>query len=101
MRRVAGASRLQVPAIDLGGFLSCDPQAVSNASGLVNEACKKQGFFFVVNHGIDTKFIAKAHNFMDNFFRMHISEKQRTQRRIGDNCGYASSFPSRFSSKLP
>ncbi|XP_059458424.1 gibberellin 20 oxidase 1-D-like [Corylus avellana] len=92
---------LIVPPIDLGGFLSGDPQAVSNASLLVNEACKKHGFFLVVNHGIDTKFIAKAHNFMDDFFRMHISEKQKAQRKIGDHCGYASSFTGRFSSKLP
>jgi gibberellin 20-oxidase len=92
---------LQVPPIDFGGFLSGDPQAVSNASRLVNEACKKHGFFLAVNHGIDTKFIAKAHEFMDDFFGMHILEKQKAQRKIGDHCGYASSFTGRFSSKLP
>jgi len=85
----------------LEGFLSGDPQAVSNASRLVNEACKKHGFFQVINHGIDTKLIAKAHQFMDDFFGLHISEKQRAQRKIGDHCGYASSFTGRFSSKLP
>nr|AIW04422.1 gibberellin 20-oxidase family protein GA20ox [Betula luminifera] len=92
---------LIVPPIDLQGFLAGDPQAVSNASRLVNEACKKHGFFLAINHGIDTKLIAKAHLFMDDFFGMTISEKQRAQRKIGDHCGYASSFTGRFSSKLP
>lgn len=92
---------LIVPPIDLEGFLSGDPQAVSNASRSVNEACKKHGFFLAINHGIDTKLIAKAHQFMEDFFGMHISEKQRAQRKNGDHCGYASSFTGRFSSKLP
>jgi hypothetical protein len=68
---------------------------------LLGQCFQTSSFFLVVNHGIDTKFIAKAHEFMDDFFGMHISEKQKAQRKIGDHCGYASSFTGRFSSKLP
>ncbi|KAF2311109.1 hypothetical protein GH714_019537 [Hevea brasiliensis] len=92
---------LVIPPIDLGGFLSGDPSAVSKASLLINEACTKHGFFLVVNHGIDSQLIAKAHEYMDMFFGMPLAEKQRAQRKIGDHCGYASSFTGRFSSKLP
>lgn len=92
---------LVIPPIDLRGFLSGDLSAVSKASQLINEACKKHGFFLVVNHGVDSELIARAHEYMDMFFGMPLPEKQRAQRKIGDHCGYASSFTGRFSSKLP
>lgn len=92
---------LEVPLVDLGSFLSGDPVAVSQASCRVNEACKKHGFFLVVNHGIDQSLIDKAHEYMDSFFSMQLSDKQRAQRKVGEHCGYASSFTGRFSSKLP
>lgn len=97
----ADLPELQVPPIDMESFLSGDPQGVSNGCLLVHEACKKHGFFLVINHGIDMRLIAKAHKFMDDFFGMNLSEKQRAQRKNGDHCGYASSFTGRFSSKLP
>lgn len=92
---------LQVPQIDLKAFLSGDPQAISNICSQVDEACKKHGFFLVVNHGVDTKLVAEAHNLMDDFFSMQLSEKQRAQRTLTDYRGYASSFTGRFSSNLP
>jgi gibberellin 20-oxidase len=38
---------------------------------------------------------------MNMFFGIQLSEKQRAQRKIGEQYGYASSFTGRFSSKLP
>lgn len=93
--------QLHVPPIDLKGFLSHEPIAMSNASRLVDLACRKHGFFQVINHGIDSRLINEAHKIMDYFFRMPLLEKQRAQRRAGEYCGYASSFTNRFSSKLP
>lgn len=92
---------LDVPPIDLGGFLSGDPEAVSNAARLIDEACRKHGFFLVVNHGIDMKLIEEAHKSMDLFFGMPLDVKERALRKPGEHCGYASSFTNRFSSKLP
>ncbi|KAG2729558.1 hypothetical protein I3843_01G250600 [Carya illinoinensis] len=100
-RPSAELPEFQVPPIDLKGIFSGDPLAVSTACRLVNEACKKHGFFLVTNHGVDSRLIAKAHEYMDDFFGMQLSEKQQAQRKIGDHCGYASSFTGRFSSKLP
>ena len=91
----------EVPFIDLGGFLSGDPAAAMEASKLVGEACQKHGFFLVVNHGIDKQLITDAHSYMDSFFELPLSQKQRAQRKAGEHCGYASSFTGRFSSKLP
>jgi gibberellin 20-oxidase len=93
--------QLDVPFIDLGGFLSGDPLAAMEASKVVGEACQKHGFFLVVNHGIDHKLISDAHVFMDYFFELPLFQKQRAQRKTGEHCGYASSFTGRFSSKLP
>ncbi|RYR56371.1 hypothetical protein Ahy_A05g022088 [Arachis hypogaea] len=94
-------SKLVIPLIDLGGFLSGDPAATMEAVRLVGEACKKHGFFLVVNHGINADLISNAHSYMDDFFELPLSEKQRAQRKTGEHCGYASSFTGRFSSKLP
>ncbi|KAK2965866.1 hypothetical protein RJ640_027154 [Escallonia rubra] len=92
---------LLMPHIDLGSFRSGDPLAVSNATRLANEACRRHGFFLVVNHGIDLSLIREAQRTLVSFFAMPLSEKQRAQRQLGDHCGYASSFTKRFSSKLP
>ncbi|GLT84104.1 hypothetical protein SLE2022_023550 [Rubroshorea leprosula] len=92
---------LQVPLVDLGGFLSGDPVAARKASRLICEACQKHGFFLVVNHGVDAELITAAHEYMDKFFELPLGEKQRAQRKLGEHCGYASSFTGRFSSKLP
>ncbi|KAL5727792.1 gibberellin-44 dioxygenase [Ranunculus cassubicifolius] len=95
------AKELPVPLIDLGGFLSGDPIACKEASKLVGDACNKHGFFLVGNHGVDPTLIADAHRYMEFFFNMPLSEKQRAQRKPGEHCGYASSFTGRFSTKLP
>lgn len=97
-----GAPELDVPLIDLGGFLSGnDGIAAKRASRLVDEACRSHGFFLVVNHGVDTNLISLAHRYMDMFFELPLSDKQKAQRKRGEHCGYASSFTERFSSKLP
>ncbi|XAR66187.1 Ent-kaurene synthase [Bertholletia excelsa] len=95
------APELPVPLVDLGAFLSGDPAAAEEVSRVVGEACRKHGFFLVVNHGVDMGLISDAHLYMDSFFELPITEKQRAQRKLGEHCGYASSFTGRFTSKLP
>ncbi|CAI9092135.1 OLC1v1027308C1 [Oldenlandia corymbosa var. corymbosa] len=92
---------LPVPVVDLGGFLSGNPKAAAEASRVVGEACRKHGFFIVVNHGVDAGLISDAHRNMDHFFQQPLHQKQKAQRKVGEHCGYASSFTGRFSSKLP
>ncbi|KAK9742878.1 hypothetical protein RND81_03G202900 [Saponaria officinalis] len=87
--------------IDLGGFLSGDTMAMSSATRLVNEACRKHGFFLVTNHSVDSTLLAKAQDAVDFFFTKPISQKQKAQRKNGDHCGYSSSFVGRFTTKLP
>ncbi|KAL0401800.1 UNVERIFIED_CONTAM: Gibberellin 20 oxidase 1 [Sesamum latifolium] len=94
-------SELHVPLIDLTGFRIGDPAASARAADLVGQACKHHGFFLVVNHGVDASLIADAHRYMDDFFEQPLEKKQRAKRKLGEHCGYASSFTGRFSSKLP
>ncbi|XWS77151.1 hypothetical protein CRYUN_Cryun01aG0237100 [Craigia yunnanensis] len=76
-----------IPSIDFGVLLSGDPLAVSKAAELVNEACnaRSMDFFLVVNHGVDSGLIDKAQQYMALFFGMQLSEKQKAQRKIGEN----------------
>lgn len=97
----ARCPELEVPLIDMSGFMSGNRASAEEAIRLVGEACEKHGFFLVVNHGVDSKLIAEAHKYMNEFFELPLSEKQRAQRKKGEHCGYASSFTGRFSSKLP
>lgn len=94
-------SELPVPLIDLAGFLSGDALAAKEASVLVGQACREHGFFLVTNHGVDAELVSDAHKYMDLFFELPLSEKHKAQRKLGEHCGYASSFTGRFSSKLP
>nr|AGW24314.1 GA20ox1 [Arabidopsis thaliana] len=82
---------LDVPLIDLQNLLS-DPSSTLDASRLISEACKKHGFFLVVNHGISEELISDAHEYTSRFFDMPLSEKQRVLRKSGESVGYASSF---------
>ncbi|CAN0891616.1 Gibberellin 20 oxidase 1, partial [Linum grandiflorum] len=95
------APELDVPVIDLGRFLSGDSAAAAAAAELAGDACRKHGFFLVVNHGVDMSLIGDAHEYMDSFFGLPLPEKQKAQRKLGESAGYASSFTGRFSSKLP
>ncbi|KAJ0463631.1 putative ent-kaurene synthase, Gibberellin-44 dioxygenase [Helianthus annuus] len=95
------SKELEVPVLDLGDFLSGHSSSVKEVSSLINEACETHGFFLVVNHGVDANLISEAHQCMDLFFKLPLSEKQRVQRKVGESYGYASSFTGRFFSKLP
>ncbi|CAL9238000.1 unnamed protein product [Arabidopsis halleri] len=92
---------LQVPVIDLEGFLSNDPFLVSEAKILVSEAAKQHGFFLVTNHGVDERLLSTAHTLMDTFFKSPTCEKLKAQRKWGETTGYASSFVGRFKENLP
>ncbi|XP_047336071.1 gibberellin 20 oxidase 1-D-like [Impatiens glandulifera] len=92
---------LLLPSVDMGEFLSGDPTAISNATRLVDEACRKHGFFSVVNHGVNLDLVREMGEEIHLFFGMSLSEKMRAERKLGESYGYASSFTDRFASNLP
>ncbi|CAN6481059.1 unnamed protein product [Victoria cruziana] len=97
--RSSELGELHVPLIDLSNFLATGDTA--KAAEMIGDACRRHGFFQVVNHGVSPDLIDAAHAHMSSFFQLPLSKKQRAQRKVGESCGYASSFTGRFSSKLP
>nr|AAD42693.1 gibberellin 20-oxidase [Citrullus lanatus] len=96
-----GAPELHVPHIDLHKFLNGNESDIEEATRLVDEACRKHGFFVLVNHGVDMELIKGVHECMDEFFTLPFDVKQKSQRKFGENYGYANSFIGRFSNNLP
>ncbi|KQK20711.1 hypothetical protein BRADI_1g56215v3, partial [Brachypodium distachyon] len=90
---------ISIPVIDLAAFLS----GSGDFSGEDHfaAACERHGFFQIVNHGVDPSLLAEAYRCMDAFYALPLAEKQRAQRRLGENHGYAGSFTGRFESRLP
>ncbi|KAM3334387.1 hypothetical protein ACQJBY_029045 [Aegilops geniculata] len=98
---VDGVEEIVVPVVDLAGFLAGDGSTGAGGLRDLAAACEKHGFFQVVNHGVDPALLAKAYRCCDAFYALPLAEKQRAQRRLGENHGYAGSFVGRFGSKLP
>ncbi|CAN6566293.1 unnamed protein product [Malus baccata var. baccata] len=73
---------LPAPLIDLKGFLSANAWEVSNATRSVDEACKKHGFFLIVNHGVDSQLVAKAHELMDSFLVCNSRRSKGLRERL-------------------
>ncbi|XP_072965524.1 gibberellin 20 oxidase 2-like [Typha angustifolia] len=92
---------LDVPLIDLGGFVSRDAAKTLAAAEQVRSACSTHGFFHVVNHGVDESLTADALECMDEFFKLPLCQKLRARRKQGSMWGYAGAHTDRFSSKLP
>lgn len=90
-----------LPIIDLGGFWKDDEKATKEASEAIGKACLEHGFFQVINHQVSPDLITAAHQHINLFFGLPLVEKQRAKRKLGESCGYASSFTDRFASKLP
>lgn len=92
---------LQVPMVDLGGFLRGDHEATQHAAMLINGACLNHGFFQVINHGVDPCLIGEAYDQMDKFFKLPIHQKVSVYKTPGSMWGYSGAHADRFSSKLP
>ncbi|CAM8939176.1 unnamed protein product [Rhodiola kirilowii] len=95
---------LQVPIINLNRILNgdVDSDEVSKTLKLVNEACRKHGFFVIMNHGVEQDLIEIAHKQYDQFFSLPLKEKDKANTKSGEYRGkYSGGFGNRFASKKP
>ncbi|KAK9265338.1 hypothetical protein L1049_027253 [Liquidambar formosana] len=92
---------LREPVVDLEGFFRGDDLATQRAAKLVRAACSSHGFFQVTNHGVNPGLISLAHDHMDAFFKLPMSQKLKSRRKPGCMWGYSGAHVDRFSSKLP
>ncbi|KAM3356009.1 hypothetical protein P3S68_022723 [Capsicum galapagoense] len=77
------AQELSFSVIDLRGFFSGDPVVAQQVSRLFDEAYSSHNFF-LVNHRVGANLISNAHRYLDAFFDLQLSEKQKAQRKIGE-----------------
>lgn len=73
-RPALDTSQAAVPVIDLAG-LRKGPTERSTVIDHIREACRRLGFFQVVNHGIDQSLLDKAIDVADGFFHLPANEK--------------------------
>ncbi|XP_059656357.1 gibberellin 20 oxidase 2-like [Cornus florida] len=92
---------LKEPLIDLEGYFKGDEAATITAAELIRKACLNHGFFQVTNHGVDATLIHAAHDQIDAFFKLPISEKLSARRKPGSMWGYSGAHADRYSAKLP
>lgn len=92
---------LDLPIIDLSGFLNGDEVQTQLAAKAVREACMAHGTFLVVNHGFKSGLAKKALETSNLFFGLSKDEKLKAYRIPGDISGYTAGHSQRFSSNLP
>ncbi|KAL1206963.1 Gibberellin 20 oxidase 5 [Cardamine amara subsp. amara] len=92
---------LDLPIIDLSGFLNGDESKTQIAAKAVREACMAHGTFLVINHGFKSGLAEKALKSSSFFFELSKDEKLKAYRIPGSISGYTAGHSQRFSSNLP
>lgn len=92
---------LDLPIIDLSGFLSGDEAETQLAAKAVREACMAHGTFLVINHGFKSGLAEKALEASSLFFGLSNDDKRKAYRTPGNISGYTAGHSQRFSSNLP
>ncbi|KAJ8505897.1 hypothetical protein OPV22_006783 [Ensete ventricosum] len=77
---------LTMPVVDLRGI---DDGSVDSRAAMVAiwDACKKWGFFQVINHGMRTDLVEEVKRVWREFFRLPLDEKQGTLRKVTEEYG--------------
>jgi len=79
-----------LPIIDLASSGEGEADALVRIAAEVGAACRDVGFFYVVNHGVETSLIAEAFAQSHRFFALPLDEKRRLAiEAIGGNRGYS------------
>lgn len=92
---------LNLPIIDMSGFLNGDAVETQRAAKAVREACMTHGTFLVTNHGFKLGLAKKALDKSSLFFGLSKDEKLKAYRTPGNISGYTAGHSQRFSSNLP
>ncbi|XP_039056292.1 2-oxoglutarate-Fe(II) type oxidoreductase hxnY-like [Hibiscus syriacus] len=69
------ADALHLPVVDLSS-----PDRFSTADS-IRQACIEQGFFYLVNHGVDEELVKKVFEQSSNFFSLPIEDKMKMIQR--------------------
>jgi isopenicillin N synthase-like dioxygenase len=73
---------LSVPSIDISSLSSPNNSAEKiKTLKAIGDACEEWGFFYIVNHGVDTSLVQKATSLGHKFFEMPKEFKNKVARR--------------------
>lgn len=75
---------LEVPVIDVSGFVHNQAQRKRQVAAAVNQACERIGFFVVTGHGVDAQLCSKALDASRVFFDLPLEEKLRIKQSRND-----------------
>lgn len=74
---------LKLPIIDISGLASTDLASRLVVARKIDEACRQQGFFYVIGHGIDPELIARMENLTREFFALDEETKLKWRMELG------------------
>ncbi|KAK3130140.1 hypothetical protein QOZ80_6BG0489490 [Eleusine coracana subsp. coracana] len=80
-----GLRRLHLPVVDLA---SSDLRAAAKS---IRQACVEYGFFYVINHGIDTALLERVFTESRKFFELPMEEKMAL-RKNSSHRGYTAPY---------
>ena len=66
-----------LPVIDFGAFAGGTDEACRETAGLIDQACRENGFFYLANHGVEPDIFAGAFDAAGRFFALPQAEKSR------------------------
>jgi isopenicillin N synthase-like dioxygenase len=79
-----------LPILDLSSWREGDPASLTRIGAEAGAACRDVGFFYVVNHAVDDRLIARAFDQSRRFFALPLAERQALAiETIGGNRGYS------------
>ncbi len=79
-----------LPIIDLASSGDGDEAALTRIAAKIGAACRDVGFFYVVNHGVDTALMDEAFAQSHRLFALPLADKQAVAiEKVGGNRGYS------------
>src|SRR5436309_536629 len=79
-----------IPVIDLQPLLRGDADGLAQVAGEIGAACRRVGFFYVVNHGVSADQIEAAFAQSRAFFAQSVDQKLEVSMDVvGGNRGYS------------
>ncbi len=88
-RTTAAEVKVEIPIIDISGYLAGDPEGKARAVREFREACENQGFLQVVGHSVPKDVQDRFLAAVARFFALPVTEKDKvSQERSKCHRGY-------------
>ncbi|MEK6236605.1 MAG: hypothetical protein N2C14_18000, partial [Planctomycetales bacterium] len=72
-----------IPIIDVASLLTSDQRARRSAADEINRACRNQGFFYIVGHGVSETLIQELERLSREFFAVDQETKMVVEMKRG------------------